>query len=94
MRQVALVARDCEAIAGQLQETFAWDEPYHDPGVSEFGLRNAVFAAGDTFVDSGGGHVHLIRNETGSVAKTIAVQLVPHGSMRRLDAPDPGNCSF
>ena len=53
-----------------------------------------VYTAGDTFVDSGGGHVHLIRNETGSVAKTIAVQLVPHGPMRRLDAPDPGNCSF
>ena len=53
-----------------------------------------VYTVGDTFVDSGGGHVHLIRNETGSVAKTIAVQLVPHGSMRRLDAPDPGNCPF
>jgi hypothetical protein len=51
LRQVALVARDCEAVAGQLQETFAWDQPYHDPDVSEFGLRNAVFAAGDTFVE-------------------------------------------
>jgi len=53
-----------------------------------------VYKVGDTFVDSGGGHVHLIRNETTSPAKTIAVQLVPHGPMRRLDAPAPGNCSF
>lgn len=53
-----------------------------------------VYTVGDTFVDSGGGHVHLIRNETAIAAKTIAVQLVPHGPMRRLDAPAPGNCPF
>ena len=35
-----------------------------------------VYTAGtanNSFVDAGGGHVHIIRNETGSVAKTIAV---------------------
>jgi quercetin dioxygenase-like cupin family protein len=53
-----------------------------------------VYSVGQTFVDAGGGHVHLIRNETGAVAKTIAVQLVPHGPMRRIDAPAPGNCPF
>ncbi|HZJ55289.1 MAG TPA: cupin domain-containing protein [Myxococcaceae bacterium] len=53
-----------------------------------------VYTAGDTFVDSGGGHVHLIRNETAAAAKTIAVQLVPHGPMRRIDAAAPGNCPF
>ena len=53
-----------------------------------------LYTAGDTFVDSGGGHVHLIRNETASDAKTIAVQLVPHGPMRRMDAAAPGNCPF
>ena len=52
------------------------------------------YRAGETLVDSGGGHVHLIRNETSAVAKTIAVQLVPHGPMRRIDAPSPGNCPF
>jgi hypothetical protein len=50
--------------------------------------------ANNAFVDPGGGHVHLIRNETGSVAKTIAVQLIPAGAGRRQDSPDPGNCSF
>ena len=50
--------------------------------------------ANNSFVDIGGGDVHLIRNETGAVAQTIAVQLVPAGATRRIDADDPGNCSF
>lgn len=51
LRQVALVAADCEGAATQLREAFSWPEPYHDPGVGRFGLTNAVFAAGDTFVE-------------------------------------------
>src|SRR5215472_83748 len=51
LRQVALVAADCAGTARQLQETFGWPEPFHDPGVGRFGLTNAVFAAGDTFVE-------------------------------------------
>jgi hypothetical protein len=51
LRQVALVAADCEGAARQLLEAFSWPEPYHDPGVGRFGLTNAVFAAGDTFVE-------------------------------------------
>lgn len=51
LRQVALVAADCGATARLLQETFGWPEPFHDPGVGRFGLTNAVFAAGDTFVE-------------------------------------------
>ncbi len=50
--------------------------------------------ADNSFVDIGGGDVHLIRNETGAVAQTVAVQLAPAGAMRRQDAPDPGHCSF
>ena len=48
----------------------------------------------NSFVDAGGGDVHLIRNETGAVAKTMAVQFVPAGATRRIDADDPGHCSF
>src|SRR5215472_15724138 len=51
LRQVALVAADCAGTARQLQETFGWPEPFHDPGVGQFGLTNAVFAAGDTLVE-------------------------------------------
>jgi hypothetical protein len=51
VRQVAVVAADREATSRQLQEAFGWAEPFDDPGVGHFGLVNAVFAAGDTFVE-------------------------------------------
>jgi len=51
LRQVALVAHDCGQVAGELRDAFGWGEPFHDPGVGRFGLTNAVFAAGDTFVE-------------------------------------------
>ena len=51
LRQVALAAHDLQSTAKELQEAFGWPEPFHDPGVGEFGLQNAVFAAGDTFVE-------------------------------------------
>ena len=51
LRQVALVARDCGQVADELRAAFGWGEPFHDPGVGRFGLTNAVFAAGDTFVE-------------------------------------------
>jgi hypothetical protein len=51
LRQVALVAADCEATVSQLRQAFGWAEPYRDPGIGYFGLTNAVFAAGDTFVE-------------------------------------------
>ena len=45
------MAVDCEAVSGQLQSAFGWPDPYHDPGVSEFGLTNSVFEVGDTFIE-------------------------------------------
>ena len=51
LRQVAVVAPDCATVAGQLRRAFGWGEPFHDPGVAEFGLANAVFAVGDTFLE-------------------------------------------
>ncbi len=51
LRQVALVARDCGQVAGQLSRAFGWPEPFSDPGVAQFGLTNAVFTVGDTFVE-------------------------------------------
>lgn len=53
-----------------------------------------VYTAGTGFVDAGDGHVHILRNEGAVAAETIAVQLLPAGAVRRIDVPDPGNCSF
>ena len=51
LRQVALVAADCGRVAAELRAAFGWGEPFHDPGVGQFGLTNAVFGAGDTFIE-------------------------------------------
>ena len=51
LRQVALVARDCGRVAAGLGRAFGWARPFCDPGVGRFGLANAVFAVGDTFVE-------------------------------------------
>ena len=51
LRQVVLVAAELEPVAERLREELGLGEPFADPGVAEFGLRNAVFAIGDTFVE-------------------------------------------
>jgi len=38
-------------VAGELRRRLKLGEPYADPGVAHFGLRNAVFALGDTFLE-------------------------------------------
>jgi quercetin dioxygenase-like cupin family protein len=60
-----------------------------------------VYTQGTGFVDPGGDHVHILRNEGTVEARTIALQLIPahpDGSSsvadRRIDVPDPGFCSF
>jgi hypothetical protein len=44
-----------------------------------------VYTKGTTFVDHGGDHAHLIRNEGFVEASTTAVQLIPAGATRRID---------
>jgi hypothetical protein len=46
------------------------------------------------FVDPGGDHVHLLRNEDSVEARTVAIQLVPAGATRRIDAGSPAACPF
>ena len=45
------MARDCGQVAGELRRVFGWPPPFHDPGVGQFGLTNAVFSVGDTFLE-------------------------------------------
>jgi quercetin dioxygenase-like cupin family protein len=53
-----------------------------------------VYTQGMSFVDSGGNHTHIVRNESSTdVATAVAVQLIPAGATRRIDAPvAPPNC--
>ena len=53
-----------------------------------------VHTVGMTFVDEGGDHVHVIRNEAGVEARTITVQLIPARTSRRIDAADNPACTF
>lgn len=46
-----VAASDLDAVAGELVQRLKLEEPYADPGVGHFGLRNAVFALGDTFLE-------------------------------------------
>jgi hypothetical protein len=56
--------------------------------------KPTVYTQGMGFVDPGGDHVHLLRNEGAVEARTITVQLIPAGAARRIDAEDPRNCRF
>jgi hypothetical protein len=62
------------------------DDPTCTPEYHTAGTPSAVLT------DIGCGDIHLVRNETGAVAQDVAVQIIPAGQPRRIDAPDPGNC--
>lgn len=53
-----------------------------------------VYTVGMGFVDEGGDHVHVIRNEGAVEARTVAVQLLPAGATRRISADANPACSF
>ena len=53
-----------------------------------------VYTAGMTFVDHGGDHSHMVRNEGFVEARTTAVQLIPAGAIRRIDAEGNPACPF
>jgi quercetin dioxygenase-like cupin family protein len=59
---------------------------------SDLNCAPHVYHAGEGFVDRGGKHVHLLRNETNMPAQTIATQLIPAGAVRRTEANQPSNC--
>jgi len=51
LRQAVLVAGELEPVASALRDALGLGEPFRDPGVAEFGLRNVVFALGDCFLE-------------------------------------------
>lgn len=56
--------------------------------------RPHVYTTGMGFIDEGGDHVHVIRNEDAVEARTLAVQLIPAGATRRQDAEGNPACPF
>jgi hypothetical protein len=51
LRQVALVARDLEAVIRDLHDALDLDVAYRDPAVEAFGLQNAVLPVGTQFIE-------------------------------------------
>jgi hypothetical protein len=59
------------------------------------GCTAQVLNAGSAFVDRGGGHVHIGRNEGTTVVELSVTYLLPVGAGPRTDVtPAPGNCPF
>jgi Glyoxalase-like domain len=50
LRQLVIACGSQDSYAG-MQEILGLGSPFHDPGVAEFGLHNAVFALGDQFLE-------------------------------------------
>jgi hypothetical protein len=51
LRQIALVAKDLAGARADISAVLGVDYAYDDPGVGKYGLRNAVFPIGDTFLE-------------------------------------------
>ena len=51
LRQIALVATDLAAARADISAVLGLDYAFDDPGVGKYGLRNAVFPIGDTFLE-------------------------------------------
>jgi Glyoxalase-like domain len=51
LRQIALVAQDLAAARADISAVLGIDYAYDDPAVGKYGLRNAVFPVGDTFLE-------------------------------------------
>lgn len=51
LRQICLVARELAPVEQQICDVLGLEVCYRDPGVGKYGLHNALFAAGGTFLE-------------------------------------------
>ncbi len=51
LRQAVIAVTELDRSVDALRSALSLREPYADPAVAHFGLRNAVFAIGDTFLE-------------------------------------------
>jgi hypothetical protein len=56
--------------------------------------RPQRYGPGQAFVDEGGGHVHIARNETRHPVQVLVTFIIPKATKPFIDVPDPGNCRF
>jgi hypothetical protein len=58
----------------------------------ELGCHIHTYVAGSGFVDSGGGHVHLVANAGTATLEVYAFQIIPHGAPRVVSESQPLEC--
>lgn len=51
LRQIALAVADLEAATSQASHVLGLGPAYQDPAIVRYGLRNAVYAIGNTFLE-------------------------------------------
>ena len=51
LRQIALVGKDLAAAKAEIVDVLGLGDDYPDPGVGKYGLQNAVWPVGDTFLE-------------------------------------------
>lgn len=51
LRQVVLAASELEPVASELEAALGVHDGFNDPGVGAFGLKNVVYAAGESFLE-------------------------------------------
>ena len=51
IRQVVVAAADLPAVTDEIERELGGDEPFRDDGVGHFGLHNAVYSLGDSFLE-------------------------------------------
>lgn len=92
LRQAVLAAGDLDDAAGRLRGELGLGEPFADPGVGYFGLRNAVFALGDTFLEvvspqrEGTSAGRLIERRGGDCGYMLMFQVADASAARRRAA--------
>ena len=52
LRQIAMVAPDLDPVVGEVGRLVVADVCYRDPGVGKYGLENALWALGGTFLEA------------------------------------------
>jgi quercetin dioxygenase-like cupin family protein len=62
-------------------------------GGADASCTGKVYPAGSAFMDPGD-HTHNARNEGSENLVIYVVFMLPEGGVPRIDAPNPGNCSF